>query len=138
MTRPIGTSQAWLARHQKSAGAARSLLREFLASIDSSQQFLEIGQLVLSELVSNAVQHARMPGRLIFVRFEMEPGLLRIEVHDASRRIPMMRTTGDEDESGRGLRLVDQLAKEWGVRPREGGVGKAVWALVAPADGGAL
>ncbi|MFH8386897.1 ATP-binding protein [Kitasatospora sp. NPDC018058] len=138
MTRLIGTSQAWLSRHRKSAGAARILLREFLAGVDGSQPFLESGELVLSELVSNAVQHARVPGRLIFVRFEMEPGLLRIEVHDASQRIPTMRTTGDEDESGRGLRLVDQLAKEWGVRPREGGVGKSVWALVAPADGGAL
>ncbi|MFJ9839286.1 ATP-binding protein [Kitasatospora sp. NPDC101155] len=135
MTKPIGTSQAWLSRHQKSVGVARSLLREFLADIESGQLFLGVGELVASELVNNAVQHARVPGRLIFVRFDMEPGLLRIEVHDASRRIPTMRTAGDEDESGRGLQLVDQLAKEWGVSPREG-VGKAVWALVAPADEG--
>ncbi|MFF2144454.1 MULTISPECIES: ATP-binding protein [unclassified Kitasatospora] len=138
MTRLIGTSQAWLSRHRKSVGAARSLLREFLADVDDGQRFMGIGELVLSELVTNAVQHARVPGRLIFVRFGMEPGLLCIEVHDASRRIPTMRAAGNEDESGRGLRLVDQLAKEWGVSPREGGVGKAVWALVAPTDGGAL
>ncbi|MFD7905568.1 ATP-binding protein [Kitasatospora sp. NPDC059747] len=136
MTGHSGRSQAWLSRHQKSVGAARSLLREFLADVDDGQLFLRSGELVLSELVNNALQHARVPGRLIFVRFDMEPGLLCIEVHDASRRLPKMRTAGSEDESGRGLRLVDQLAKEWGVLPREG-VGKSVWALVAPADGGA-
>lgn len=123
-------------RHPKSSSAARGLLREFLGSVVDGNLFAEVGGLVLTELVNNAVQHARTPrDRLIFLRFEMEPGLLRIEVHDACGELPAVRWAGADDESGRGLRLVEHLSQAWGLSPRAG-VGKAVWALIAPLDGG--
>jgi anti-sigma regulatory factor (Ser/Thr protein kinase) len=89
--------------------------------------------LVLSELVTNAVVHARSPrGRLIETRLlRLDDGRVRIEVHDANGCPPVPRASGDTDEGGRGLTLVDALTgQQWGVSRREG-VGKAVWAIVA-------
>ena len=48
-----------------------------------------------------------------------------IEVFDPDLRLPRIRTAGENDEGGRGLYLVDQLATRWGSRPTDDG--KAVW-----------
>ncbi|MEV7023451.1 ATP-binding protein [Kitasatospora sp. NPDC093558] len=121
----------WLPRHHKSVAAARKLLREFLADQPGGEPFISNGELVLSELVTNAVLHARTaPGRLIYMQFELCPDLLRIEVHDADSTRPTLQPADCHDEAGRGLWLVSQLASRWGCCPRVGGVGKAVWAMV--------
>ncbi|MFI6443537.1 ATP-binding protein [Kitasatospora sp. NPDC050543] len=141
LTRPpalVGEESSWLPRHRKSSGAARGRLRAFLSTIDKNERLLEVGELVISELVANAVEHARTPpGRLIEVRFEMvATDQLRIEVHDASSEHPVIRPlAGDDDESGRGLCLVEALVTAWGCCPRPGGVGKFVWALIGPVEG---
>ncbi|WP_051966862.1 ATP-binding protein [Kitasatospora mediocidica] len=139
---PIETA-CWFPRHPKSAGRARMLLREFLSTRPGGELYVEAAELVLSELVTNALVHARTsPGRLIMVRFELPPDrLLLIEVHDASPKAPTARrATGPEGseaaESGRGLVLVEALSTDWGSRPRAGGVGKCVWAIVAPEGSG--
>lgn len=123
----------WLPRRRRSAGVARGLLRGFLAELDGGGLYEGDGELVLSELVGNAVRHARVPAdRLLLVRFELRPGQLRLEVHDAGRVRPVVREVGPEEECGRGLWLVKQLSLAWGCCPRAGGVGQAVWALVGP------
>ena len=133
-----GESACWLPRHRKSAGATRRLLRDFLADLAGGELFAEVGELLLSELVANSVVHARTPpGRLIRVRLEFAPGRLRIEVHDASGVRPVVRPAGGDEECGRGLLLVRELAAEWGVCPRAGGVGKITWCTLAPAGGAA-
>ncbi|MDP9863121.1 serine phosphatase RsbU (regulator of sigma subunit) [Streptosporangium brasiliense] len=48
-----------------------------------------------------------------------------VEVFDQDLRLPRIRSAGENDEGGRGLYLVDQLAKRWGSRPTK--EGKAVW-----------
>ena len=48
-----------------------------------------------------------------------------VEVFDYDLRLPRIRMAGANDEGGRGLYLVDQLADRWGSRPTEDG--KAVW-----------
>ncbi|WP_329497335.1 ATP-binding protein [Kitasatospora herbaricolor] len=127
-----------LARHRRSSGVARRYLRDFLGQVPDGAGFLDSGALVIGELVANAVVHARVsPGREIAVRLEMVHGHLRIEVHDASNERPgIRRSTGLDDVSGRGLRLVEELSSEWGWGPRPEGIGKIVWALVGP-EGGA-
>ncbi|WP_147465179.1 ATP-binding protein [Streptomyces sp. 1114.5] len=45
----------------------------------------------------------------------------------------MPRPVSEEDETGRGLWFVSQLAAGWGCCPRVGGIGKVMWALI---DGG--
>ena len=48
-----------------------------------------------------------------------------VEVFDQDLRLPRIRSAGENDEGGRGLYLVDQLARRWGSRPTP--EGKAVW-----------
>ncbi|WUC13138.1 ATP-binding protein [Streptomyces sp. NBC_00564] len=98
--------------------------------------------LLVAELAANAVQHGRTPGRDFHLRLALEvrTRLLRIEVADASTRLPRFGSetvAGPEDESGRGLLLVALLAARWGTVPRKP-VGKTVWAeVVADAPEGA-
>lgn len=132
---PAGADEysGWLPRRGRSAGMARRLLRDFLADQLDGELFVEAGELVVSELVTNAVRHARTPpGRLLLVRFVLRAERLRIEVHDASSGRPAPRAVGLGDESGRGLWLVKQLSLAWGCCPRAGGIGKACWALIGP------
>lgn len=89
---------------------------------------------VLSELLTNAVVHARVPpGREIETRFLPQPNGVRIQVDDADGRRP--RLCDQSAEGGRGLVLVAGLSDCWGVSERNG-VGKSVWAvLTAPREG---
>jgi two-component sensor histidine kinase len=91
--------------------------------------------LVVGELAANAVQHGRVPGRGFGLRLTLDAaaGLVRIEVADAaSAKQPPTAppSSHPEDESGRGLLLVDVLAVRWGSVPRRP-VGKTVWAEVS-------
>ncbi|NUS11750.1 MAG: ATP-binding protein [Streptomyces sp.] len=119
----------------RSAGSARRLLVRTLG--EWGLPHLACGAaLVVSELVTNSVRHARLPrGHVISTRFERVDGGVRIEVHDASDAKPELRAASPDEESGRGLALVDVItAGRWGVGER-GGIGKVVWAICA--DGGA-
>ncbi|WP_372462593.1 ATP-binding protein [Streptomyces solaniscabiei] len=79
-------------------------------------------QLMVSEMVTNAIRHGRPPVHLRFVL----ASALTCEVFDASSTAPHMRRARTFDEGGRGLLLVAQLAARWGTRhSREG---KIVWA----------
>jgi anti-anti-sigma factor len=83
----------------------------------------ELAQLLADELVTNAVVHARTD---LWLRLELHGDLLHIAVHDFGRR--RLRPVGDgpNGEGGRGLRLVDRIAKAWGVQhPPQGG--KVIW-----------
>ncbi|MFJ8477643.1 ATP-binding protein [Kitasatospora sp. NPDC094011] len=127
----------WLPRHPKSPRNARQELRDFLLPHPSAEPLLPTGELLLSELVTNAIQHARAPrDRLIFVRFQLPaPAILRIEVHDSDNEKPVLRPASTTSETGRGLLLVHELATEWGCCPRRGGIGKFIWCHVTAAPG---
>ncbi|MCC9310912.1 ATP-binding protein, partial [Kitasatospora sp. RB6PN24] len=72
------------------------------------------------------------PDKLVHVKLAWTHGLLRVEVHDAaSDKLPAPVSAGVEDECGRGLLLVERLAREWGCGPRQG-IGKMVWATIGP------
>ena len=87
------------------------------------QDVIDRAELLADELVTNAVVHARTSLRL---RLELRGDLLHIGVHDASPRLLRLVPSDPEGETGRGLRLVEQMATAWGVhRGREGG--KVVW-----------
>ncbi len=59
------------------------------------------------------------------VRLRRGGSAVWVEVFDADLRLPRIRNAGENDEGGRGLYLVDQLAARWGSRPTKDG--KAVW-----------
>ncbi|AQA12774.1 ATP-binding protein [Streptomyces malaysiensis] len=120
-------------RHPRCVALARADLRKALAGWGLIA-VEEAALLVLSELITNAVRHARVPGRQIETRYLDQGDKVRIEVHDAADQLPKLRTPTPESVRGRGLVLVETLADQWGVTPRPA-VGKAVWAVLAlPAD----
>ncbi|MDQ0813124.1 anti-sigma regulatory factor (Ser/Thr protein kinase) [Streptomyces sp. B3I7] len=117
-----------LPRHPRSVGRARTLLREQARMWKIPDDVTETAVLLLSELMTNAYRHAKVPpGREIRTRCVETDGLLRLAVTDASDVLPVVRETAPEDESGRGLPLVAALADDWGAEPRPCGIGKTVW-----------
>ncbi|WKK25315.1 ATP-binding protein [Streptomyces olivoreticuli] len=80
--------------------------------------------LLVTELVTNGVVHTKSP---VTVDLSCRSRVLRVDVHDTSPEVPARVNTGWEDESGRGLTLIDSCARAWGVRPAAQGPGKAVW-----------
>ncbi|NED78649.1 ATP-binding protein [Streptomyces sp. SID11233] len=114
---------------------ARAALRAKLGEWRAGRASAEDGELVLSELVTNAVR-VPVPGdRLVGVRIECRGrgAFLRLEVSDAGEGRPEVRQPGELDRGGRGLLLVEALAHRWGVDDRGAGIGKTVWAeLLAP------
>jgi anti-sigma regulatory factor (Ser/Thr protein kinase) len=108
-----------------SAGKARRFVRDVLAEWGAAY-LEEPAVLLTSELVTNALLHARTPMRLWLRR---RAGLVRIEVLDDSGVQPARRNYDEDASTGRGLALVDALAAEWGVEPANGG--KAVWFTLA-------
>ncbi len=84
-------------------------------------ELTETTELLVSELVTNALRYAR--GQ-ITIRLVLERTLV-CEVLDDSAALPRLRHAGGTDESGRGLHVVSQLAQRWGTRRTRSG--KVVW-----------
>ncbi|MGC9541350.1 SpoIIE family protein phosphatase [Streptomyces sp. UG1] len=78
-------------------------------------------ELILSELVTNALRHATGPIRVRLVRDRA----LICEVSDGSSTAPHLRSAAATDEGGRGLFLVAQFAERWGTRYTA--LGKVIW-----------
>jgi anti-sigma regulatory factor (Ser/Thr protein kinase) len=120
---------------RSSVPRARAVLRAKLGEWRAKQAAAEAGELVLSELVTNAVRVPAPGDRMVGVRIVCRErgGLLRLEVSDAGEGYPEVQRPGEFDTAGRGLLLVDALADRWGVDERQAGIGKTVWAeLMAP------
>ncbi|WNZ09739.1 SpoIIE family protein phosphatase [Streptomyces sp. 11x1] len=82
-------------------------------------------ELVVSELVTNAIRYGTPPVELRLIR----DSVLICEVSDGSGTAPHMRRARMFDEGGRGLLLVAQFAERWGTRHRASG--KSIWAEIA-------
>ncbi len=81
----------------------------------------ETGELLVSELTTNALRHATGPFE---VRVRAKPRV-RVEVRDGSTRLPTVKDIDTTEESGRGMQIVSQLARSWGIEQRADG--KVVW-----------
>ncbi len=111
----------------RAAGAARRFVRDRLTAWRCDSR-VDDAVLVASELVGNAVPHARTA---IQLRLLCVDSRVRVEVNDADPRVPILSSRPADATRGRGLALVDALAAAWGVEPRP--EGKVVWAeLGAP------
>jgi anti-sigma regulatory factor (Ser/Thr protein kinase) len=84
------------------------------------------GALLVTELVTNAILHARTRISLVI---ERRADSVRVEVRDGSPIRPALRDHGLDATTGRGLALVAKLAESWGVDVD--GAGKVVWAQLA-------
>jgi hypothetical protein len=116
--------RSW-APHPASVGAARGVVA---ATVRAWRMpfLLDAAVLVTSELVTNAVVHARSPFTLTLQEF---PGAVLVRVNDDSSELPARPPLDLEDLHGRGLRVVDRLCLQWGSIVL-GSSGKAVWALL--------
>jgi hypothetical protein len=95
--------------------------RQFVGSLLDDPYLRETSELLVSELTTNALQYAIGPFE---VRVRAEPRV-RVEVRDGSAVLPSSRDLAPDDESGRGLHIVTQLAASWGTRKLP--EGKIVW-----------
>ncbi len=100
--------------------AARSFVRAALDLVPGDTN--EVAQLLVSELVTNAVLHA---GTSIVVGVHVQGARVRVAVDDLSAAFPQPRAAADDASDGRGLLLVDALSSSWGWDLTADG--KSVW-----------
>ncbi len=120
--------RTWFTQVPPSVGQARSEARAVLLGWGCRAEAADAVVLVVSELASNVVRHARVPGRFFEVRLENLGDVCEVEVSDTCDAHPRLSAPGAKAESGRGLMLVAALAEKWGSRDRT--TGKTVWARV--------
>ncbi|MFH7599244.1 ATP-binding protein [Streptomyces racemochromogenes] len=123
-----------LGRGRGRAAAARNLTRRLLPTHASASEAVDDVLLVVSELVTNVLDHTACDPLLVI---GLRPGRVRVEVRDADARLPVSRNPSPGAPHGRGLALVAAVSVHHGARGLPGG-GKAVWAVLAlpPARGG--
>ncbi|MEU4270059.1 SpoIIE family protein phosphatase [Streptomyces sp. NPDC026092] len=110
-----------LPREGRAASVARRLVTEQLADWELAE-LADVCELVVSELVGNALRYGNGPGRLRLLRGER----LVVEVSDTGPDLPQIQHADLSDEGGRGLQLINMLCRRWGTCRTE--TGKVVWA----------
>ena len=114
----------------RSAGEARRVIATALSGLGISETLIAEAVLIVSELVSNAIQHARprADGQLLLA-WRVDTHRLRLEVTDGGGDTdPAVQSLAGEAIGGRGLAMVQALSAEWGVRRK--GRDSTVWALL--------
>ncbi|MFK4223726.1 SpoIIE family protein phosphatase [Streptomyces sp. NPDC019890] len=117
---PSDVAYWFLEPEDAAPGRARRLARRALARW-GLEELSDSVELLVSEVVTNAVRYAERPVTLRLLRTDV----LRCEVGDDSPQLPRQRRARDTDEGGRGLFLVNRLARRWGATRLS--TGKVVW-----------
>lgn len=113
----------------RSAAEARAFVSRHLLA-HQMPELVDDVQLVVSELATNAMVHARTPFTVVL--WTLDDSVF-LEVLDGEQAGPTLVVARSLDTSGRGVAIVDSLSRNWGVSARAVG-GKSVWAEF---DGGA-
>ena len=106
---------------------ARALVR-FSLNRWGFRGLVDCGELLVSELTTNAVQASRNELALIRAHISLFSATTRIEVWDRADGKPQPGQADEAAEGGRGLLIVEAVSAEWGWYAREGRFGKVVWA----------
>ncbi|MFI9581268.1 SpoIIE family protein phosphatase [Streptomyces sp. NPDC052236] len=117
---PSDVAYWFLEPEDAAPGRARRLARRALTRW-GLEELSDSVELLVSEVVTNAVRYAERPVTLRLLRTDV----LRCEVGDDSPQLPRQRRARDTDEGGRGLFLVNRLARRWGATRLSSG--KVVW-----------
>jgi anti-sigma regulatory factor (Ser/Thr protein kinase)/ActR/RegA family two-component response regulator len=112
----------------RSAGGARRFVAGVLERW-GLHELLDSAALLVSELVTNAVIHAHSDVELAV---RLRPTRVRIEVVDSARDHVRRRDARDDEQSGRGMALIEALAVAWGIDSLL--AGKSVWFEMARSD----
>ena len=139
--RPVDAGMFALVSLPTSPFRARRYTRSFLDSCHGmTESTAETAELLVSELVTNAVRFSGDPARTLRYSERANASLislslrhfrdgLLIEVYDTDSNPPIRSSPDDDAENGRGLMLVDALSKEWSYFFPEGG-GKVVYCFL--------
>ncbi|CAL9547296.1 SpoIIE family protein phosphatase [Streptomyces sp. enrichment culture] len=117
---PSDVAHWFLEPEDAAPGRARRLARGALARW-GLEELTDAVELLVSEVVTNAVRYASKPVTLRLLRTDV----LRCEVIDDVPQLPRLRQARATDEGGRGLYLVNKLARRWGATRLS--TGKVVW-----------
>ncbi|RII20798.1 Phosphoserine phosphatase RsbP [Streptomyces sp. YIM 130001] len=117
---PSDVAYWYLEPEDSAPGRARRLARRALSRW-GLEEMTDSVELLVSEVVTNAVRYASRPVTLRLLRTDV----LRCEVGDDVPQLPRLRQARATDEGGRGLYLVNKLARRWGATRLS--TGKVVW-----------
>jgi Histidine kinase-like ATPase domain len=112
---------------------ARDVRRQARAWLDGRGlgEHADVGELIVGELVANALCHGEGP---VQMRLSLTSGHLRVEVHDGGAGRPVRKHVASDNESGRGLEVIDGLVElhggERGAINDVAGPGKTVYVTV--------
>lgn len=122
---------AVLVRHEPtSAAVVRRRLAGVLADLGVMQDTVDDVLLVASEVVGNAIRHARAIGTdALDVSWSVDGSYLTLSVIDGSADLPIRRQPDAAMPAGRGLAIVEALSDAWGAEPIA--AGKRVWVRIA-------
>lgn len=101
-----------------SPAKARTFVRELLEDWGVAGEVVEDAELLVSELVTNAIMHARTGTTVDVSRYD---GTVEFAVSDESVRPVELRRPSVEAVTGRGVYFLDQLASDWEVEPTANG-----------------
>ena len=87
---------------------------------------LDVVELLVTEVVTNAVLHARSDAQVVV---HLLPDAVRVEVVDTDDSFPVRRRPRPDQPGGRGIDLVEQMSRSWGIDMLQ--VGKRTWFEVA-------
>lgn len=106
-------------------GAAAQARKQVRAAIWAWQVPVEeeVAVLLVCELVTNAIMHTA--SEAVTLAIVAADGALRVDVHDTSSCLPVVVDAAADSETGRGLKLVATLSREWGFYRTQ--AGKAVY-----------
>lgn len=118
-----------------SVAVARRRITADLAAAGVPEASVGDAVLVLSELLSNAIRHARpLPGAIVEVAWRLEPGAIEVAVSDGGAPTrPAPTHAALSALGGRGLDIVEYLSAAWGIQTTEPGL--TVWAVLAAPPG---
>jgi anti-sigma regulatory factor (Ser/Thr protein kinase) len=105
-----------------SIAAARRFVATQLAAVRDDDR--DAVTLMVSELATNSVRHAKSPYRVAIRR---RGGTVRVEVSDSGHGLALVREPAPRDPHGRGLHIVNKLADAWGVEVHPEPPGKTTW-----------
>jgi len=108
-----------------SVPAARSFLAKLLDGWGVADQLIDDASLMASELMANAVEHG---SGVVHLEIAVDDdGLLRVGVHDDAVELPVMNDVTETGLDGRGIWLVQSIARDWGSDSSGEEPGKTVW-----------
>lgn len=119
---PSDVAYWFLEPEEMAPGRARRLARGALSRW-GLEELSDSVELLISEVVTNAVRYATRPVTLRLLRTRTD--VLRCEVTDDVPQLPRLRNARATDEGGRGLYLVNKMARRWGATRLS--AGKVVW-----------